>query len=263
MEPESKVQQWLGDLLALLRAQHWIYWSSHWEIWGDDFYGNHLLFERMYSGDLTTEIDTLAEKMVCYFGAEAVNPIKQFTRTAQFIAVWGRIDCPMQRALRMESDCQKALQLAYDAIKESGEMTLGLDDFIMATANRHETALYLFRQKLHNKVQRDEAMGKTAATLSGPEKNVLVRATEWTIAAYKEAARLKGSQSASEAIQSGVAIIPSDIGARASDVRSLVDKGLLKRLSARESGEFTFMVTSKGISLAKKLSTAGSRPVAY
>jgi len=34
----------------------------------------------------------------------------------------------------------------YDKLKEMDDISLGLDDFLMATANAHETNLYLLQQ---------------------------------------------------------------------------------------------------------------------
>ena len=47
----------------------------------------------------------------------------------------------------MEEHLQRALKITYDELKARGELSLGLDDFLMATASAHETALYLLRQR--------------------------------------------------------------------------------------------------------------------
>ena len=53
---------------------------------------------------------------------------------------------PLERALVIEEVLQKGFKVAYDLLKDSGGMTLGLDDFIMSMASAHETNLYLLRQ---------------------------------------------------------------------------------------------------------------------
>ena len=47
-----------------------------------------------------------------------------------------------------EKDLQASLKQAYDAIKQVKAMTLGLDDWIMATANDHDENEYLLQQAL-------------------------------------------------------------------------------------------------------------------
>jgi DNA-binding ferritin-like protein len=142
-------QSLLVQLLSILRAIHWSHWTAHWQVKGTPSYGDHLLFERLYTG-LAGEIDGLAEKIVAYFGVEAVAAEPSIGTAHQFIAAYdkaGDTDVYL-RALKMELHLQNALKRVYDQIEASGEMTLGLDDFLMALANAHETNIYLLRQRL-------------------------------------------------------------------------------------------------------------------
>lgn len=150
MEPTSQVSQaLLQQLLAILRAIHWSHWTAHWQVKGTPSYGDHLLFERLY-GALAEEIDGLAEKLVAFYGVEAVSAEASIDITHQFIAAYdkGGVGDVYKRALMMELHLQNALKRVYEAVKGSGEMSLGLDDFIMAVANTHETHVYLLRQRL-------------------------------------------------------------------------------------------------------------------
>ena len=76
--------QQLSDLLATLRAVHFIHWTGHWQVKGSPYYGDHLLLQRLYEG-LDNEIDTLAEKLVAMFGVEIVNPAQQSVIMNQII----------------------------------------------------------------------------------------------------------------------------------------------------------------------------------
>ena len=139
------VHEHLCGLLAILRAQEMSYQTSHWQSSGMSYYGNHLLFQRLYES-VGAEIDGIAEKMVGYLGAESVNLAPQAVKVATFAVAWAKIDCPFHRGLASEEQLQAATQAAYDSIKEAGVMTLGLDDFLMAMANAHETNAYLLQQ---------------------------------------------------------------------------------------------------------------------
>jgi len=135
----------LQDLLSLLKAQDWNYQTTHWQVEGDDYYGNHLLFQRLYEA-LDEEIDTLGEKIVAYFGADKVNSPDIITKTHEWIDKWKGTDNFVKRAILSEEDMQKMFKASYDALKERDDLSLGLDDFLMATANAHETNLYLLGQ---------------------------------------------------------------------------------------------------------------------
>lgn len=135
----------LQAVFSALRALHWFHWTNHWQSSGNGAYARHLLFERLYTG-VVDEIDGLAEKMVATFGNEAVEPLGSISQATLWLEKWTEGPDVLARALEAEQDVQGVLQGAYDSIKESGGMTLGLDDFIMATANAHETNVYLLQQ---------------------------------------------------------------------------------------------------------------------
>lgn len=135
----------LQAVFSALRALHWFHWTNHWQSSGNGAYARHLLFERLYTG-VVDEIDGLAEKMVAAFGNEAVEPLGSISQATLWLEKWTEGPDVLARALEAEQDVQGVLQGVYDSIKESGGMTLGLDDFIMATANAHETNVYLLQQ---------------------------------------------------------------------------------------------------------------------
>jgi len=143
--PDNKVL--LKQLLGILRALHWSHWTSHWQVRGDTSYGDHLLFERLYTA-ITDEIDALAEKIVSYYGAEAVSALPSMEFSEDFLALYDETTDVYKRALLMETHFQNAAKKVYETLKGMDEMTLGLDDYIMSIANTHETHQYLLRQRL-------------------------------------------------------------------------------------------------------------------
>lgn len=137
----------LPNILSLLRALQWNYWTAHWQVQGDPFYGDHLLFERLYN-NMQEEIDTLAEKIVYLLGRESVNPVSIDLVSSDYLQRYCTNKSLYLRSLEMEQALQETLKIAYKTIKESGGMTLGLDDYIMALANSHEGHLYLLNNRL-------------------------------------------------------------------------------------------------------------------
>jgi DNA-binding ferritin-like protein len=142
----------LQDLLAKLRVLRWHYHTTHWRVRGESFYGDHLLFERLYAGDTPSvddQIDALAEKMVAYYGRDVVSSQAVWPEATAFMqSSLQSSDCPYKQALVMENEVQKSIQKAYSAMKEDGSMTLGMDDFLMALANERETPIYLLQQRM-------------------------------------------------------------------------------------------------------------------
>jgi DNA-binding ferritin-like protein len=139
----------LLQLLAIFRAMHWAHWTAHWKTRGEPFYGDHLLFQRLYEG-LAGEVDALAEKIVGTYGSEAVMDMAVLADTTRFINQYPE-DEPgalYTRALAMEVHLQQALKMTYDSLKASGDLSLGMDDWLMATASAHETNLYLLQQRM-------------------------------------------------------------------------------------------------------------------
>lgn len=135
----------LTKLLAALRAAHWTHWTSHWQVKGNPYYGDHLLLERLYNA-VTAEIDTLAEKCVAYFGPECVDPVSQANLMAEILQKHGVSD-PILRSLRIEQVLQAMLSETFTTLEKSGDLPLGMNDFLAATANAHETAIYLLQQR--------------------------------------------------------------------------------------------------------------------
>lgn len=139
----------LQDLLGMFQALYFLHWTTHWQTKGDPYYGDHLLFERLY-GALPEEIDTLAEKLVQLHGSEAVSPMQIHPLMSGWLSELSMPGDPdiVGRALGAEREFQRAILSTYEGLKASGELSLGLDDFLMSTANAHETHLYLLQQRM-------------------------------------------------------------------------------------------------------------------
>ena len=137
-------QKILLEMLATLFAARWVHHNSHWKEKGENFYGNHLLFQRIYES-IDAEIDGLAEKIVAFFGEKAINQLDVIKNASQWVEKWN-LESTFKNSIAAEQDLQRIFQQAYNSLKENKDVSLGLDDFIMATANAHETNLYLLQQ---------------------------------------------------------------------------------------------------------------------
>lgn len=136
------------SVLAHLRALQWLYWTTHWTAAGPNFYGMHLMLQRLYEGkkggpDINEEIDQLGERIVAYFGARAISPADLQQQSAELIRA-AQDSNPIVSLLRLEAGLQTAIRAAWDAEQQAGvERSLGIDDYLMGLANERDTARYL------------------------------------------------------------------------------------------------------------------------
>lgn len=145
--PSKDAEAILGHLLATLRAGYQNYQTAHWQSKGPSFYGDHLLFQRIYDSYLP-EIDALAEKMIAMFGNGSVDQPQQSIFQAFLAKEWALHEDAFKRAYHVEKYVQEKILNAYDSIKDLKQMTLGLDDFLMSMSNAHEGHQYLIGQRI-------------------------------------------------------------------------------------------------------------------
>jgi DNA-binding ferritin-like protein len=106
-----------------------------------------MLFDRLYTG-LPAEIDALAEKIVATFGVAAVDSVSQIGITTAVLRRWSAETGLISRALVAEKDLQEAVESTLTEMRATGEISNGMEDFLQALANAHETNLYLLKQRM-------------------------------------------------------------------------------------------------------------------
>lgn len=136
----------LSEYVSFLRALYLIHQNNHWLCSGEDFYSKHQLFQRLYESTLS-DLDTAAEKSVGLTGKLDVNPAIMSKIIDTF--------CPdkfegdmVKCSIEAEKAFLRYSTYLYDSIKDSEDMTLGLDDMIMSIANNHEEHVYLLSRIL-------------------------------------------------------------------------------------------------------------------
>lgn len=156
---ENMVAEWggirmaeLSVVLVHLRFLTFVHQTHHWVARGDSFYGDHQLFQRLY--DATVEhVDALAEKAVGLAGIENVNISLQTTQLARLVSGYGMMSTIPQtteiakRSLAAEVNFIKTTELALETLKESGQLTKGLDNLLAGLLDVHESHIYLLKQR--------------------------------------------------------------------------------------------------------------------
>jgi hypothetical protein len=149
----------LAVLLGSLRALYMIHQTHHWQSQGKDFYGDHLLFQRLYEG-IAGEIDLVAEKLVGLGGIATTNYFAQMHHMQTFQkAVSNKEQSVVEVSLLAEATflamgrlvLLRLSELNTGAAKFGGMkmmLTPGLENMIGGILDLHESHLYLLSQRL-------------------------------------------------------------------------------------------------------------------
>lgn len=148
-EGSSKEQMAIfSKVLGYARSLAIFYQTSHWQMKGMSYYGDHLLFERLYNG-VAGEIDGIAEKAIGITTQNAVVSIPLHVKYIQNVlngmpATFGENKEYFQKALELEKTYTQILQNAVknDIFPE------GTKDFFAGMQDTHEGYIYLIQQRL-------------------------------------------------------------------------------------------------------------------
>lgn len=145
--------------LAWLRVLSIWFQHAHWATSGSTFYGDHLLYERIYN-EITEEIDTIAEKAVGFVGSSTVDTHTHSKMIAEMLCSYptpsraNEATMIASAGLALVKDYVETVQETYDSLKSAGHMTMGLDDFLMALVNKLESFVYLLKQRVQSTLSR-------------------------------------------------------------------------------------------------------------
>lgn len=135
---------WLGFLRALGMIHH----SHHWQVMKTPFYGDHLLLERLYKA-VQDEVDTVGEKVVGIDSPALTNYFFQMNHMKAFMKkVSSKDKAPLIVSLESEVLLIVTGEMISDRLKESDLFTSGLANMMGDILDRHETHVYLLKQRL-------------------------------------------------------------------------------------------------------------------
>lgn len=134
--------------IATLKSIALIHQHNHWTTRGVAFYGDHLLFERLYNSALE-DLDLAAEKFIGVFGDDVISYDVQTELLNKVLSKYSKLEgSPLEMSLAIEKEFLQFSTAAYECFETEGKMTLGLDDMIMAIASNREESVYLLQQSL-------------------------------------------------------------------------------------------------------------------
>ena len=142
-EEDNDSSKLLNEYLAMLRLAFMVHQHSHWKCSGSGFYGNHLLFERLYN-ETKKMVDAVAEKIVGSLGPKALDHTTQCELMNSFNNYTS--DNHLSNSLNVCKDiCEKADDL-FNRLKNLESMSLGMEDLIQSQINKLESHRYLLSQ---------------------------------------------------------------------------------------------------------------------
>jgi DNA-binding ferritin-like protein len=147
----------MAVLLAFLRAESMVHQAHHWQTRGESYYGDHLLFERLYTA-VVEDIDKVAERMVgsghhilaqpvfhakhtsavvqCFYGDAPPNPTSD-----EYVLI----------SLRAALRTLVVLKIVYASLEHAGLLSHGTDNLLQGVADKHEEQVYLLKQRATQK----------------------------------------------------------------------------------------------------------------
>jgi len=142
----------LGAVVSLLRAASIVHQSHHWQTRGGNFYGDHLLFDRLYTDSLGF-IDQVAERAVGSGSRNLVCPKTQLRLASGLVQLWcSHSEEPtsfdmVTVSLAVEQCVVACLKDARGSLESKGQLTDGTDNLLQGVSDKHEEFLYLLQQR--------------------------------------------------------------------------------------------------------------------
>jgi len=143
----------LSVLLVHLKYLSALHQNHHWTCMGDPYYGDHLLFQRLYDG-VTKEIDTVAEKAI---GLGCTGNVDlQLVNSQVLKLICGQGSASMipqtsdlaKKSLMAEMNFIKVIDHVISSLEECGLLTSGLSNMLEGIADVHEGHIYLLKQRI-------------------------------------------------------------------------------------------------------------------
>jgi DNA-binding ferritin-like protein len=174
----NRIQEIMCYYIALLRSIALVHQQHHWVCKGSNFYGSHLLFERIYKS-AAEDSDLASEKLIGLFGTEVLDLHMQAQMIGKTLESFSSGD-PIGTSLEVEKKFLDFSEKFYRILKQEDEMSLGLDDMIMSISSNREGAVYLLKQVQGHDVEEtgDHMNARMAARMSALKKIKIAEQTE-------------------------------------------------------------------------------------
>ena len=139
----------LAGFLAVTEALQMLHHAHHWQTKGENFYGDHLLYQRLYE-TVQGEIDLVGEKLIGVSqDVGLTNYFKRVKAMEMFLKAVTHSDQPY---IVVSHDAE----LTYvrmggelmDQLEQDGLLTRGLEQMLGNVLDKHEEHIYLLDQRV-------------------------------------------------------------------------------------------------------------------
>lgn len=147
---ENQASSAMAKYTAMLRGLSIIHQQAHWTSKAENYYGDHLLLDRLYES-VTKNVDSAAERTIGLYGAKALTLKEHMETAASFVKDIEEKSEKLtliDRSLLAEETFLKFSKELYDSLKSADALSLGLDDLIMSISSDHEENVYLLRRRV-------------------------------------------------------------------------------------------------------------------
>jgi DNA-binding ferritin-like protein len=137
----------LAILLALLRSLNILHQSHHWQSEGNQFYSDHLLFQRLYE-KIQDEIDIVGEKTVGLGKPYLTNYFKQLKMIKLFLKTLTDSNVSYTlNSYRAELFAVEFIEEIIQRLKLKEFLSSGLEQTLGTIQETHEQFCYLLKQQ--------------------------------------------------------------------------------------------------------------------
>ena len=142
----------LSVVLVHLKFLADVHQTHHWTTKGDPFYGDHLLFSRIYDV-VKCEVDSIAEKAIGLGSSFNVDLRLVTSQVMKLVSGYGMTaTIPQQsdlarRSLLAEMNFLKVIDQMILSLDECGLLTNGVENMLQGIADVHEGHIYLLKQR--------------------------------------------------------------------------------------------------------------------
>jgi len=129
-----------------LEVEQLLFHAYHWRSKGQDYYGDHLLYQRLYT-DRAVEIDRIGEVLMAVAGANAVSPVITLTGMYDLASSIEAISAPeARRGIALVEETLRRINAA-NALLDNTPYALSINNVLAGFADKHLEALYLLKQR--------------------------------------------------------------------------------------------------------------------
>lgn len=134
-------------ILTNLKALYEAYYTAHWTAFGEPYYGDHLLYQRLYEG-VQEEVDGVAERALGLLRDDAiVNPILLSQGVTEVLQSMFENGVTPTSLLLAEMSFLQVLSSIINQLRSSGVLTDGVEDLLQGIASNHEESVYLLSRR--------------------------------------------------------------------------------------------------------------------